>query len=348
MAELKTYKRRREKEEQQIDHIPKYFQQRRSPTGPKRRTDFSLFVCSSSSSISKDILIESPSSKEILSSVTIASLDEIKDTREDILDLPQVCCTKPQDETEGLFPNCVEVPVIEVDSVDPKQLCEQWSNRNVDKQREDALGALDFSPNKSQTTESSDACTAPGSVVWAKKACEVWWPAEIVEKGSTSVGSTFQGSGQVLVQYYGNEESAWIDPASDISQFEDGFEERSCNPMEEFQDALKQALNQKETPTSCKQLSGSPDGPDCSNRQDQSTGDKCNSSSSSRTEIDYLGRSGRSKRKIKPKLHFDDVTTVPLKSPKKVRRLKIMRSLGLAAPVGSPFSPAPDDVFTSN
>lgn len=33
-----------------------------------------------------------------------------------------------------------------------------------------------------------------------------------------------------------------------------------------------QALNQKETPTSCKQLSGSPDGPDSSNRQDQSTG----------------------------------------------------------------------------
>ena len=51
--------------------------------------------------------------------------------------------------------------------------------RNVDKQREDTLGALDFSPNKSQTTESSDACTTPGSVVWAKKACEVWWPAEV-------------------------------------------------------------------------------------------------------------------------------------------------------------------------
>lgn len=89
-----------------------------------------VFLCYGTFSII-DILLESPSSKEILSSVTIASLDETKDTRNDILDLPQVRCTKPQDETEGLFPNCVEVPVIEVDSVDPKQHFEQWSNRFV-------------------------------------------------------------------------------------------------------------------------------------------------------------------------------------------------------------------------
>ncbi|XWS66671.1 hypothetical protein CRYUN_Cryun05aG0220700 [Craigia yunnanensis] len=37
------------------------------------------------------------------------------------------------------------------------------------------------------------------------------------------------------------------------------FEERSCNPMENFQDALKQALVQKkEHIKSCRQLPGSP------------------------------------------------------------------------------------------
>ena len=34
-------------------------------------------------------------------------------------------------------------------------------------------------PIKSQVMENSGAFSNPGSVVWAKTACQVWWPAEV-------------------------------------------------------------------------------------------------------------------------------------------------------------------------
>lgn len=330
MGKKKTYNKSRRKRDQ-IDHIPKFFQQRRSPMLPKRRTDFSCFSCSNAHH-PQDLLLESPSSKEILSSVTIAILDESMDTKRDFLELPLVGCTESQDGRHEVFANCVEVPVMEVAQ---SSHFEHSSNRNFEKQRCYTVSTLEFTPDESQITESSDVCITPGSVVWAKTARQLWWPAEIMGKRSTSVNSSLQGfDGCVLVQYYGNHESSWVDPARDLSEFEDCFEERSCNPMEEFQDALKEALHQKELQSPCKQFFDSPYSPDCSNQQNQSP-DEWNSSSSSRTESDYLRRRG--KRERKPKVHFDEVT-FPLKSARKVRRFRIMRSLGLAAPVGSPFS----------
>lgn len=54
-------------------------------------------------------------------------------------------------------------------------------------------------------------------------------------------------------------------------------------------------------------------------------------------ERDNSSGRARSKRERKPKVHFDEVSC-PLYTSRKVRRFKIMRSLGLAAPVGSPFN----------
>ncbi|KMZ62903.1 hypothetical protein ZOSMA_43G00840 [Zostera marina] len=66
--------------------------------------------------------------------------------------------------------------------------------------------------------------------------------------------------------------------------------------------------------------------------------DKCNDSSSSRTNDDHnIHRRGRGKRIPKPKLHFDELTT-PEKPIRKLRRIKIMRYLGLSPPAGSPFT----------
>ncbi|GMH09861.1 hypothetical protein Nepgr_011702 [Nepenthes gracilis] len=76
-----------------------------------------------------------------------------------------------------------------------------------------------------------------------------------------------------------------------------------------------------------------------SNDQDQSSGsgmDKRRSTSLSQTE-DEFQETGRGKRKRRPKIHFDELTS-PIRTVKKFRRFKIMRHLGLAAPVGSPFT----------
>ncbi|XP_022144801.1 uncharacterized protein LOC111014393 [Momordica charantia] len=73
--------------------------------------------------------------------------------------------------------------------------------------------------------------------------------------------------------------------------------------------------------------------------QDQSF-DKGSSSNSSQIEDNDLDVArGRGKRERKPKVPFDEEMTISLKSTRKIRRMRIMRYLGLAAPVGSPFSP---------
>ncbi|GAB4856178.1 hypothetical protein Ancab_039496, partial [Ancistrocladus abbreviatus] len=91
--------------------------------------------------------------------------------------------------------------------------------------------------------------------------------------------------------------------------------------------------------SSPRQLSHHRDELDNSDDHKQSSGsgmDKRKPTSSSRTEGEFE-ETGRGKRKRKPKVHFDE-WTYSIKSGKKDRRFKIMRFLGLLAPVGSPFT----------
>ncbi|XP_076938913.1 uncharacterized protein LOC143607299 isoform X2 [Bidens hawaiensis] len=188
------------------------------------------------------------------------------------------------------------------------QSCSNRNNENKD-------DALEVTPSRSR-----EVYTTPGNVVWAKTDGEFWWPAEIL-------GEVSNPGPSVLVRPFGKQGSVSVDPAVDLSPFEECFEERRCNQAKEFQNALEQALQYKEQHTPCKDLFGSPEGSDVLNHHDQSH-ERDNSSGSSRA---------RSKRERKPKVHFDEVSR-PLHTSRKVRRFKIMRSLGLAAPVGSPFN----------
>ncbi|CAI9261527.1 unnamed protein product [Lactuca saligna] len=96
---------------------------------------------------------------------------------------------------------------------------------------------------------------------------------------------------------------------------------------EDRNDALDLELNpNRSQPTEISEVSRTPGSVVWAKTHDQIERD--NSSSSGRA---------RSKRERKPKVHFDEVSC-PLYTSRKVRRFKIMRSLGLAAPVGSPFS----------
>ncbi|CAH1434236.1 unnamed protein product [Lactuca virosa] len=96
---------------------------------------------------------------------------------------------------------------------------------------------------------------------------------------------------------------------------------------EDRNDALDLELNpNRSQPTEIREVSTTPGSAVWAKTHDQIERD--NSSSSGRA---------RSKRERKPKVHFDEVSC-PLYTSRKVRRFKIMRSLGLAAPVGSPFS----------
>ncbi|KAK9079341.1 hypothetical protein SSX86_001012 [Deinandra increscens subsp. villosa] len=294
-VEVKVYcrKRKRTEKTQRIDHIPKCFQLPRSASVSKPRTQFHLPICSSKgcSDLSND---------------SIRCTGDPSSTRS----------TEPQDRRQKTPTNGIQLPLTDVKLFGKRSHVQPCSNRNS----ENGEVALELTPSSSQLTESRDVCTTPGSVVWAQIDRDVWWPAEVL-------GERLNPSLSVLVRHFGKQGSVWVDPAIDLSPFEECFEERRSNQAQDFQNALKQALHFKEHHRSCKDLSSSPEGADVLSHHDQ-LHERDNSSSSSRA---------RSKRERKPKVHFDEVSR-PLHTPRKVRRYKIMRSLGLAAPVGSPFT----------
>ncbi|XP_074353329.1 uncharacterized protein LOC141692406 isoform X1 [Apium graveolens] len=250
---------------------------------------------------------ESAGSIEKSSTLIGFSPDEKIDTEADELDLPLAQWTQSQNKRRVVSS---ETTTLKVSSNAKLKPVESWSKSNVDAQN-------------------GDVCLTPGSVVWAKKASQMWWPAKVLIVKVLALDSGIEDTGGLFrVHYYGSEKSDWVDPARDLSPFEECFEERSCNPSEEFQEALKQAIHQKEHQSLSRKLFVPDKGHVC-----------LNSTNSSETEHDCLVK-GRSKRRRKPKVHFDELN-VPSKSVKDSRRLRIMRSLGLAPPIGSPFAQSP-------
>lgn len=270
-----------------------------------RSSDLSVFLCPPTNS-NFTHHEESAGSIEKSSTLTEFSPDEKIDTKADELDLPLAQWTRSQNKKVVTS----ETSTQKVSSIAKLKPVISRSKSNADAQ-------------------SGYVCLTPGSVVWAKKASQMWWPAKVLIVKVLALDSGIEDTGGLLrVQYYGSEKSNWVDPARDLSPFEECYEERSCNPSEEFQEALKQAIHQKEHQSSVRKLIAPAKDHVC-----------LKSTNSSKTEHDCLVK-GRSKRQRKPKVHFDELN-VPSKSAKDSRRLRIMRSLGLAPPIGSPFAQSP-------
>ncbi|KAH1195291.1 hypothetical protein GmHk_19G055849 [Glycine max] len=352
------------KKTQTIIPMPKHSQQPRS-SPPKRRTDFSFFT-RSPSSFSNPTSGSSPgsSSGEVrLSNVASSSLQGRKMVMKQFSEDIMVQCSIYQEGRPVCSSESFDTPVVEVDSAVQDEILNLGGHRAACNEKIDISKMSESTRLESYVCDSSSLAATPGNVVWARTDGQVWWPAEILEE--TSALSNPGSGGHVLVQFYGNLPSAWIDPMKDISTFEDSFEDKSNNPSEDFQQALKKALQRKAQLSSCQKLTL--DRSAHSDMQERSSGTilistlnyvvygedeeqashngsskvspeghyKCTSTSTSKT-IDDVQEKRRGKRERKPKVHFDEVT-YPMKSERKVRRLKIMRYLGLAPPVGSPF-----------
>ncbi|KAG2406103.1 hypothetical protein LR48_Vigan641s005700 [Vigna angularis] len=312
---------------QLIIHMSKHSQQPRS-SPPKRRTDFSVFTRTPSSFSNP---ASGSSSGEVrLSNVTARSLQGKGMTTKQISENTMVRCSIYQEGRPVCSSEFFDAGVVEVDSAVRDESLDLGRNRDDCNERNDISKMFESITLESSVSDSSSLAATPGSVVWARTECQLWWPAEIMEE--TSALSKPGSDGHVLVHFYGNLPSAWIDPMTDISTFEESFEARSNNPSEDFQQALKQALQKKAQLSSCQKLTA--DSSPQSDMQERPF-DNCPSRTTSKTSDDFQERR-RGKRERKPKVHFDEVT-YPVKSERKLRRLKIMRYLGLAAPIGSPF-----------
>ncbi|XP_010940548.1 uncharacterized protein [Elaeis guineensis] len=321
-------------------HIPKCCQHPRSRRArrPALKGSFSQFC----------------SCKDDSSSTTATSTDQGSDepSLEDGEDMPELSLFKWNlswnEHSKGIFPNPGDVPITEVESVNKISSLDSsksgtphatWNYGSYSNDRVSAHLSAGSSPNTADKSlfpaaGNMESWLAPGNVVWAKTAYHEWWPAEVMDEKEILDCTSTHHVGHVLVQLYGNNEHAWLDPFRDLSQFDHCLEERSKNPLEAFQDALKQASS-RHANTSSRALSGR-----CSDEVKSSSQngicDAEDPSNSSRTKDDNI-EEGRGKRKRKMKIHFDELS-FPEKPPRRVRRLRIMRYLGLIAPVGSPFS----------
>ncbi|XP_072982397.1 uncharacterized protein [Typha latifolia] len=246
----------------------------------------------------------------------------------------------------GMKLKCIDIPVTEVESV--TGISSVVFNENSSTQKawygnngpdlNDRVGTHSLAGPSSATFDKSilvKSWLVPGNVVWAKSAHHEWWPAEVMDaRVALECGSNYS-VGLVPVQLYGNHKYEWLDPVAELSEFDYCYEERSRNPLKLFQDALKQALD-KHLHTNPGPLPDGSSGEPKLSTQNEHLFDTWNTSSASTTP-DNCTEGGRSKRKRKMKIHFDELTLAE-KPTRRVRRLRIMRHLGLIAPVGSPFS----------
>ena len=146
-----------------------------------------------------------------LSNVTTNSLLDWNAEGKKLPDHSLVRCSKSQNKRPQIASNFSETTVVEVETIVQNELfgsCSErfvqhtfmpWSckissvwiqlqfsdyiflilYRNVGEQTSDTTGSLEFTPQKSEVTESNGFCITPGSIVWAKTACQTWWPAEV-------------------------------------------------------------------------------------------------------------------------------------------------------------------------
>ncbi|KAG6482488.1 hypothetical protein ZIOFF_059119 [Zingiber officinale] len=146
------------------------------------------------------------------------------------------------------------------------------------------------------------------------------------------IGTKEGGQFNPLLEPKSSEHTWFCSQANSNVYFVQCFEERSKNPLQTFQDALKQALSKRAHLSPKASPNRHLNGAKISYQPE-----KCDTWQSSRKTSNSLDVEGRGQRKRKVKVHFDEMSRMPT-SKRKVRRLRIMRYLGLMAPIGSPFS----------
>ncbi|XP_057832809.2 uncharacterized protein LOC131043594 [Cryptomeria japonica] len=115
----------------------------------------------------------------------------------------------------------------------------------------------------------------------------------------------------------------------------ESFGEKRCTPRLDFHNALEEASS-KRSSNHHGHYDGRYQSPIVSRHNpsyDEAAWKASNSNRVKGDETEY----GRGKRKRKPKVHFDEEVSLSVKSLWRMRRLRIMRHLGLVAPPGSPF-----------
>ncbi|CAH1443943.1 unnamed protein product [Lactuca virosa] len=194
-----------------------------------------------------------------------------------------------------------------------------------------------------------------GDIIWVKLHEDSWWPAQVVDENSVSSGnkpSNKGSSSDVLVRLYGSYIFKYVDVHKSRAEFKKILEENNFN----HDDIMKKSL-EKDLPS----LNGS------SKKRQRSTSKGVKESSQKRSSKKDTSDKPQSKisskkqKQEKPKtatpdrIHngIDTSASTPNIGNLSGRRMKVMQSLGLVAPLGSPFprnrviSPSPNPTLLS-
>ncbi|CAM6100132.1 unnamed protein product [Calypogeia fissa] len=181
-----------------------------------------------------------------------------------------------------------------------------------------------------------------GQLVWAKYARFPWWPALVMDHRGSLEGKGGKPSADtdVLVRFFGTYDYGWIDPFVNLSDFEVKHAERSRPRKKALQKGVEEAKEFQST----KKLPDKWDPVYDKSQNGHSNALATTGVIQSQDELevspntDVEPKERKTPRKRKPKVLFEEEGIVERKPQRTLRRLRVMRQLGLAAPAGSPFS----------
>ncbi|CAK9276563.1 unnamed protein product [Sphagnum jensenii] len=178
----------------------------------------------------------------------------------------------------------------------------------------------------------------PGQLVWAKFARFPWWPAQVTDERTVQegTGGHQRDDTDVLVHFFGTYDFGWVDPNVGLAEFDAKLQERSKIHKKALQKGIEEALEFRNSGKLPEFFAVEPREPE----PQMPNNSHCNGiqahASQSTPEDEETGR--RLSRKRKPKVLYEEEERVQRKPERRLRRLRIMRQLGLVAPAGSPFT----------
>lgn len=185
----------------------------------------------------------------------------------------------------------------------------------------------------------------PGDVTWAKLRGNVWWPAVVVDENTVSECNKpcKRASGGILVRLYGSYEYLYVDPIKFHSEFQKVLEQNNGSYSVIFEKALEQDWSHMKSVCS-KEGKYKSNGPSaevvewkCSKQGSRHKKLKPNNTSDEKRRMSKISMEEQDE---KPMLNGPNSEASLLRTSHELsaRRLRVMQSLGLIAPSGSPFS----------
>uniref|UniRef100_A0A251J599 PWWP domain-containing protein n=1 Tax=Manihot esculenta TaxID=3983 RepID=A0A251J599_MANES len=178
-----------------------------------------------------------------------------------------------------------------------------------------------------------------GGIIWVKLSGGSWWPAVVVESNKAD-GRLM---GDVRVRLYGSYEYMYVDPIKYCSEFQITLEQHSGSYQEIFMRALEQDLSSSKSGRGKGKVTKSKDGA-CKQLKHKRPGTKEteeHDSNQKRLKKNKQGAAGAKckspKQDVKSSKQNKDAALSGRSQELSARRTKVMQTLGLVAPSGSPF-----------